>query len=356
MVSNEGKYQMTGQINGAAGQMVILQELPVSAPGQQPQVNILDSTTTDSEGRFTLSGQVAEPYIALLTLDQSRSALVYLDGGTYTFTADYNNFGNYVVDGSPASTDLKQLLDNVNQLATQVRQTQQASQTARQQRLPAEQQSALQDQEWGTFDRYYNYLVGYIESSKYPVSALFACDLLDPTVEFDLLKATLAKYPEYAASKYFVKVRGKVDAVSATLGREAPDIRLPNPQGDTMALSDLRGQIVLLDFWAAWCGPCRRENPNVVKLYDQYSDKGFTVFSVSLDRNMNDWVSAIEKDDLKWEYHVSELKFWQTEAIKPYGVTSIPATFLLDKDGRIIAQNLRGYALERKMAQLLGEK
>ena len=140
------------------------------------------------------------------------------------------------------------------------------------------------------------------------------------------------------------------------IGEEAPDIKLPNPDGKEYALSDLRGQVVLLDFWASWCGPCRRENPNVVKVYDRYKDKGFTVYSVSLDRQgqKQRWEQAIDQDNLKWPYHVSDLNFWQSAPAQMYGVRSIPRTFLIDRDGKIAATNLRGAeAIERELKKVL---
>jgi peroxiredoxin len=134
-------------------------------------------------------------------------------------------------------------------------------------------------------------------------------------------------------------------------GAVAPDFKLPTPEGGTLALSDLRGKIVLLDFWASWCGPCRMENPNVVKMYAQYKDKGFEVLGVSLDKEKAAWLQAIRQDGLTWK-HVSDLKYWQCEAARMYNVTGIPMTFLIGKDGTIIGKNLRGPALEAKLKEL----
>ncbi len=140
---------------------------------------------------------------------------------------------------------------------------------------------------------------------------------------------------------------------SLMIGALAPEIVLPNPAGDSLRLSDLRGKIVLIDFWASWCGPCRRENPNVVRVYQQYKEQGFEILGVSLDRTQEAWVKAIEKDQLEW-LHVSDLQYWQSIAAKTYAVSSIPATVLLDREGRIVAKGLRGPALEQKIAELLG--
>lgn len=138
------------------------------------------------------------------------------------------------------------------------------------------------------------------------------------------------------------------------IGEEAPEIILENPEGEKVALSSLKGQVVLLDFWASWCGPCRRENPNVVRTYQEYKDKGFTIYSVSLDNSKDKWKNAIQKDNLTWDSHVSDLKGWRSEAAATYGVRGIPATFLLDQNGIIIAKNLRGASLENKIKEVLG--
>ncbi len=122
-----------------------------------------------------------------------------------------------------------------------------------------------------------------------------------------------------------------------------------------VSLSSLRGKYVLVDFWASWCGPCRQENPNVVKAFNQYKDKGFTVLGVSLDQKKEPWLKAIEKDQLTWT-HVSDLKYWQNEVAVQYGINAIPASFLLDPNGRIIGKNLRGEALTKKLAELMPDK
>ena len=162
-----------------------------------------------------------------------------------------------------------------------------------------------------------------------------------------------AEWPSYAHAQAFIEM---VDGMQATaIGQPAPEIALPNPDGEVVKLSSLRGNYVLVDFWAKWCGPCRAENPNIVRVYNKYKDKGFTVFGVSLDRNRADWLKAIEDDNLTWT-HVSDLKFWQSEAAQTYNITAIPFSILLDPNGVIIDKNLRGQALERKIAEIYGGK
>lgn len=137
-------------------------------------------------------------------------------------------------------------------------------------------------------------------------------------------------------------------------GKEAPDFEELLPDGNSMKLSDLRGKVVLLDFWASWCGPCRRENPHVVGLYEKYKDRGFTVMSVSLDKDRARWLEAIEKDNLSWPNHVSDLGYWASKAAKLYGVSGIPFTVLIDQEGKIIGTKLRGQDLTNALERLLG--
>jgi thiol-disulfide isomerase/thioredoxin len=149
-----------------------------------------------------------------------------------------------------------------------------------------------------------------------------------------------------------VVVTGKI---GHGIGDEAPDIVMNNPKGKEMKLSDLRGSYVLIDFWASWCGPCRRENPNVVRAYDKYrkakfkDGEGFEIFSVSLDSDIPRWEAAIDKDGLNWKHHVSDLKKWDNEAAVMYGVSSIPMSFLVNPEGIIVATNLRGIELHHQL-------
>jgi peroxiredoxin len=137
-------------------------------------------------------------------------------------------------------------------------------------------------------------------------------------------------------------------------GKEAPDFEEAMADGTLMKLSDLRGKVVLLDFWASWCGPCRRENPNVVALYNEYKADGFTVMSVSLDKSKDAWLAAIEKDNLSWPYHVSDLQHWNSKVAKMYGVRGIPFTVLIDQEGKIVRTKLRGEELHTELKRIFG--
>jgi peroxiredoxin len=154
-----------------------------------------------------------------------------------------------------------------------------------------------------------------------------------------LEKAILSKIKNYA---------------SLNIGGNAPDFSAPNPEGKMTSLKQSLGKITIIDFWASWCGPCRAENPNVLKLYNEFHSKGLNIIGVSLDKEATKWKEAIAKDKLPW-IHVSNLKFWEDPIAQLYNIKSIPATYILDSKGKIIAKDLRGEELNTKITVLLGK-
>ena len=160
-------------------------------------------------------------------------------------------------------------------------------------------------------------------------------------------------WPDNYYSKEFIQF---VDRLRKTaVGQPAPEISLPDPNGKIVSLSSFKGKYVLVDFWAKWCGPCRRENPNVVKAYHQFKNKGFDILGVSLDRTREDWVQAIQEDGLVWN-HVSDLKYFDSQAAKDYNINGIPFSILIDPKGIIVAKNLRGSQLQKKLEEVLSKK
>ncbi|HET8810448.1 MAG TPA: TlpA disulfide reductase family protein, partial [Flavobacteriaceae bacterium] len=146
------------------------------------------------------------------------------------------------------------------------------------------------------------------------------------------------------------KIKEQLDAALVTaIGSKAPNFSAPTPNGETLTLKDAMGKVTLIDFWASWCKPCRKENPNIVRVYEKYHDKGLNIIGVSLDKSKGQWLAAIKADNLQWK-HVSNLQFWNEPIAKKYSVRSIPKAFLLDENGVIVAKDLRGQALEDKVA------
>ena len=223
---------------------------------------------------------------------------------------------------------------------------------------------------------------GFVEANDNSLAALAGLENLNPKTYFRDYEIVLGNLREkYGNTEYFKSInkkyamsqdpqnppkkqtkqqqvqqkqrKGKNSKYMA--GDMAPDIVMNDPDGNERKLSDLRGKVVLVDFWASWCGPCRRENPHVVHAYKKYKDRGFEVFSVSLDSDVNRWKAAIAQDGLVWDNHVSDLQSWRNAASQAYGITSIPHTMLLDKEGKIIRTHLRGAQLEQELIKQFGE-
>ena len=184
--------------------------------------------------------------------------------------------------------------------------------------------------------------------------------MMDAEENFELYKKVNdALQKEMPNSIYTENFNEKVSKMSVLApGSEAPDITLNDVNGNPISLSSLKGKVVLVDFWASWCKPCRIENPNVVEAYKKFNKKGFEVFSVSLDgmqqqpNPKQDWINAIEKDNLIWKNHVSDLQGWSSSVVPLYNISGIPFAVLLDREGKIIAKNLRGEELHKKLAEL----
>ncbi len=346
-------YTVTGTFNNAENQIVYLEEL---AP---EKAIVIDTGVIDDEGKLQLQGYISEPGIYRLNIDKEGSILLILENEEIEVIADVNDLKNYEINNSPGSTQLKLLMAQLESSGKELEQLTKSYQSTIAQ--DSENDSlikVIENQYKVKIAEFKSHTNAVIDSPAHPLILVFASGTLNPEQDYDKLqqiKNTLNK--EIPNSKYTKDFDKKVNkSKPLRVGDVAPNINLPGPNGNNLELSSLKGNIVLLDFWASWCKPCRVENPNIVALYNKYNKEGFTIYSVSLDKNKDQWLKAIAEDHLLWENHVSELKAWDTEGIKAYQINSIPTTYLLDTNGVIVGKNLRGRELENVISEQLNKE
>jgi len=329
--------------------------------------NVIDSAKTDASGKFTFKGEVAEPTMAnfLVWKDQSEIENFNFEGnykGVSQFFIDKGqtkiNVGDITKEPTITGTPAQQELLKLNEMTADV-QKQIAELTQEYYKARSEKNTQKMEELGNQYDKldaqqveiYKQYLAKNPKSpiGIYAISTAVGYDI-DPAVAEPLYN-NLADAVK--ASPSGVAFGKKLEIAKKTaVGQPAIQFSQSDKDGNAVSLASFKGKYVLVDFWASWCGPCRQENPNVVKAFNTYKDKGFTVFGISLDENKDKWLAAVEKDGLAWT-QVSDLKGWKNEVAGLYGVNAIPQNFLIDPSGKIIGKNLRGEALEKKLAEVL---
>jgi thiol-disulfide isomerase/thioredoxin len=341
-------FAVTGVIKNAKGSINIQE---ITNTGLLP----LDTSVILEDGTFELNGTVKEKTFCVIRLPKGDIIVVVDSNSNFEINVDADKVDNYTVKNSKDNIELKAIMD-INARSTEdLRKLEEKYTTMYGNSMPPAAEQVKIRSQFDSITRSNEMQLKATIDKMNSIVPYFAANFMMPEAEFAFLNEIDKKlYPKFPNSKYAAVLHSRVQGMAATAtGSVAPEIKLNDPYGKEFALSSLRGKIVMIDFWASWCAPCRKENPKVVALYQKYHDKGFEILGVSLDNNREKWMNAINADKLTW-YHVSDLLQWNTPLLKTYNFESIPHTVLIDKEGKIIATKLRGEALEAKLKELFG--
>jgi thiol-disulfide isomerase/thioredoxin len=313
----------------------------------------------DKKGNFLFKGQLPVQDIYVIRVSESQHLnLILRNNSNIQVFGDAKNFiAFHNIVGSDESAQLNKYV-----VQMQVYNAKKDSANRYLQAHP-EQESQVNQSFAPIYYEYENFKKNYLTTNQNSPALLPLLSEVDPNQNFEayeyIVNQIVAGFDgsptvNQVKGMYLQNKQRREEMSFLSPGKTAPDFTQPKVDGKPLKLSDLKGKVVLIDFWASWCGPCRKENPNVVKIYQKYADKGFTVLSVSLDKDKNAWQEAIKRDNLLWPNHVSDLKAWSNEAAQLYKVSGIPFTVLVDKEGNIIEKNLRGAELENALKSIFG--
>lgn len=360
---------ISGQIQQATDQTLYIEELTTD------NLIAVDSVKLNEKGKFIFRFKIKEPGFYILKFSRANFITLLLEPGEniQLESEDANLTISLEIEGSKGSMLLMSLnkklrsnYEKVDSLASIFRENQHKSDFA-------DIKSQLDLKYTEIFEDQKSFVKQFIDQNPKSLASIIALYqyfgnqvILKENEDFEYFeKLSHSLAQEYPDNKHVLDLRQRVSEYKRaetqkelarerlTEGNEAPEIILPDLNGELIPLSSLRGKVVLIDFWAAWCPPCRKENPHLLKVYNRYKNKGFEIYGVSLDRSREEWLKAIKEDKLPW-LHVSDLKFWNSPVVGLYNVEGIPFTVLLDKQGRIIAKGLRHRELEQKLREILG--
>jgi thiol-disulfide isomerase/thioredoxin len=354
-------FSISGKIEGAENQRIY-----VEAPSNRGMIQVAD-TLISSSGSFKLEGNIPDIGYYLLRVGENQANIIpitlvpkdelKINCTLDNFSTEPNTSGT---EWTSALNDYLKLLKQfqIDQVNLEAKKTEDTTDEINNQFLiiKSKLDSTIKTKMLNDPSNAFNIV---ISSSLLPSSNFNNWDKDNLKIMKVIANAFELKYPRTSVSKSFRKQVDELESAyiiflnSNNGEREAPEISANTPDGKPLKLSDLRGKIVLIDFWASWCAPCRKENPTIVKLYEKYKDKDFTILSVSLDQDIINWRGAIKIDGLKWPNHISDLKGWGSSVISSYNFNAIPHTVLVNKEGKIIGQDLRGIELEQKIAEII---
>ncbi len=317
---------------------------------------VKDSSLLASDGTFTFKISEAEPTFYRIVTKDMAVDLVAKNGDQIKIKADQSkDKKSYEISGSADSETIRK----AKNLATEYEKSAMELNSIYQENITAKTVNMdsviaiLNSRNDIAVLKLNTELKKIIETNVQSYGALYVINFLNLEQEMDYFINFIAKSDKnFGSNLMFLGIKNKVqDMKRLAIGQPVPDISMKTPEGKTLSLSSLKGKYVMVDFWASWCGPCRKENPNVVKMYNTYHDKGFEILGVSLDTKKENWEKAIADDKLTWP-HISELAGWQTSIVKSFKIESIPSTLLIDREGKILAKNLRGEELEEYLKKL----
>jgi peroxiredoxin len=349
--STEEQYLVKGNLDGASGEVVLLQQ---NVGGEL--VSIDSVVVTDGPFEFA-AGSVDNPEMFTLMVSGKRGGLrFFIENSDITITGHIDSIYIADVNGSESqdlydsyNDGLQPLYEKNSELYQEYRKANEEGNEELVEEVIAKRDQVDEDIN--------SYNIKFIESNSASFVTPTVLRSLSGRMETDELEAKLDGLDaSLAESQLVLDMRARVKALRMVeIGQPAPDFTQNDVEGNPVTLSEIKGyKLLLIDFWAAWCGPCRRENPNVVAVFNEFNEAGFDVLGVSLDKDKDAWVKAIADDQLDWT-QVSDLAYWSNAVAQSYAVRSIPANFLLDSEGTIIARGLRGEDLREKVAELLAE-
>jgi thiol-disulfide isomerase/thioredoxin len=365
------KFTIEGTFENGKGRALYLQKI-----GSENFIPI-DTVIIDAKGRFSFRESTTIPEFFIIKTETGPFINLLLHGREKVkITGDYNNIENYSIEGSEESGKIRQLNLETGRVIKEINKLNLISRDS----VNSPNYAALRIK---NNEIYISLMAGlkqysqtFIDENSGSIICLLALygqvgpqmmvfhPIKDMRVYEKVDSSLFSVYPDLPLVQnlhdYIAVIKAQVASQQQSApgtfapGTEVPDISLSSPEGNPIKLSSLRGKIVLLDFWASWCQPCRRESPTLVENYNKYHNKGFEIYQVSLDRTREDWINGIKQDQLNWT-HVSDLKYWGSSVVPQFNIKGIPMNYLLNKDGKVIASNLRGPALGEKLKELFNE-